>query len=116
MTPAMDLDHNHTMDWFFNPFVYGTALPNYKVESTFENGANGVVMLDLTLTQSNVSDNFKMLVPLYLELPNGNVAKLGSAPVYGNRTIKQQISLGHMAAPPKRAMVNYMFDVLSTDN
>jgi hypothetical protein len=63
-----------------------------------------------------VTDNFKMLVPLYLEMPNGNVVRLGSAPMVGNRTIQQQVPLGHMPAPPKRAILNYMYDVLSTEN
>ena len=57
-----------------------------------------------------------MLVPLYLELSDDKVVKLGSAPIYGNRTVQQRIPLGHMAATPKRAMVNYFYDVLSTDN
>jgi hypothetical protein len=30
MTPEMDLEGNHKMDWFFNEYVYGTALPSYK--------------------------------------------------------------------------------------
>ncbi len=33
MSPAMDLDRNHRMDWFFNEYVYGTDLPNYHFES-----------------------------------------------------------------------------------
>jgi hypothetical protein len=33
MTPGMDLDHNHKMDWFFNEYVYGTDLPQYHFES-----------------------------------------------------------------------------------
>jgi hypothetical protein len=27
MTPDMDVDHNHKMDWFFDEFVYGTEFP-----------------------------------------------------------------------------------------
>jgi Peptidase family M1 domain len=27
MTPDMDLDGNHRLDWFFNEYVYGTAIP-----------------------------------------------------------------------------------------
>ena len=45
MTPAMDLEHNHTMDWFFNEYVYGTALPSYKFDYSFETAANGDAVL-----------------------------------------------------------------------
>jgi hypothetical protein len=33
MSPGMDLDKNHRMDWFFNQYVYGTDLPVYHFES-----------------------------------------------------------------------------------
>jgi hypothetical protein len=38
MSSEMDLDHNHKMDWFFQPYVYGTALPNYNLTYSFDNG------------------------------------------------------------------------------
>ena len=42
MTPEMDLDGNHRMDWFFNEYVYGTALPSYTMQYAFaNNGADG---------------------------------------------------------------------------
>ena len=44
MTPAMDLDGNHRMDWFFNEYVYGTALPTYQLDATFDKNANGDVV------------------------------------------------------------------------
>ena len=33
MTPGMDVEGNHRLDWFFREWVYGTALPEYKFES-----------------------------------------------------------------------------------
>ena len=32
MTAGMDLDRNRKMDWFFNEYVYGTDLPQYRFE------------------------------------------------------------------------------------
>ena len=68
MTPEMDLEGNHKMDWFFNEYVYGTQLPSYKMDATFDTGADGDVSLSLKMTQSNVNDSFRMLVPIYLEI------------------------------------------------
>lgn len=31
MTAAMDIDHNHKMDWFFDEYVYGTGVPVYTL-------------------------------------------------------------------------------------
>lgn len=112
MTPAMDLDGNGKMDWFFNEYVYGTELPTYKLEASFTPGEN-TVFLNLKLTQSNVSPEFRMPVPLYLELADGRILRLGSAPLRGNTTIDQKIPLNGLKAVPKRAMVNYFDDVLS---
>jgi hypothetical protein len=114
MTPELDLLGNRKMDWFFDPYVYGTTLPNYKFEYSFENGANGTV-LNIKLSQSNVDDNFRMLVPLYLELSNNKVVRLGAAKLMGNTSIQQQIPLGNMKEKPKRAVLNYYSDVLCTE-
>ena len=31
MTPEMDVEGNHRIDWFFNEWVYGTEIPRYRV-------------------------------------------------------------------------------------
>ena len=63
MTAGMDLDGNHKMDWFFNEYVYGTQLPSYKLDYSFEPGADGDVVLNMKLAQSGVSPDFRMPVP-----------------------------------------------------
>lgn len=112
MSPQMDLDGNHKMDWFFNEYVYGTALPTYAFESSFRSDGNGGQILMLKLTQSGVSDNFKMLVPVYLELADGNVVLLGSLRPTGNTTVEQSVPLKGIKDAPRRAMINYFNDVL----
>ena len=49
MTAEMDLAGDKKMDWFFNQYVYGTALPSYKLDYTFENGADGVLSFNFTV-------------------------------------------------------------------
>jgi hypothetical protein len=115
MTPAMDLDGNHKMDWFFNEYVYGTALPNYHFDGSVTHEGD-VDTLHLKLTQSNVTPEFRMAVPLYLELNNGNVIRLGSAKVVGNSTIEKTAQLPKLPSPVKRVVMNYFYDVLCTEN
>lgn len=111
MTPEMDLDGNHKMDWFFNEYVYGTDLPEYKLDYTMDSGKDPI--LRLKVTQSNVNDNFKMLVPLYLEPADGRIVKLGSAHMTGNKSISQDVALSGLKEMPKRAVLNYYHDVLA---
>jgi hypothetical protein len=115
MTPAMDLEGNHKMDWFFNEYVYGTALPSYKFDPSFETAPNGDVVLAFTLTQSGVDANFRMLVPIYLEWSNGQVTRLGSARPIGNMTVDQKIPLAGLKEKPRRAVINYHSDVLASN-
>jgi Peptidase family M1 domain len=115
MTPQMDLMGDHRMDWFFNEYVYGTALPSYDFSSTFEKNADGDVVFGFKLTQSGVDDKFRMLVPIYLEMADGGVASLGRASIAGNSTVERKVTLKGMKNPPKRAMVNYNYDVLASN-
>ena len=111
MTPLMDIDHNHKMDWFFNEWVYGTELPRYEFSSSVSQDGDGST-LNLKLAQSNVSPQFKMLVPIYMERQDGSISRLGSATIIGNSMVEQKLPFGKGQAP-KRLMINYYYDVLS---
>jgi len=115
MTAAMDLEGNHRLDWFFNEYVYGTALPTYKIDSTFSKDANGDVVLGFKITQSGVDDKFRMLVPIYLELADGRTVNLGHARLTGNSSVDQKVPLKGLKDVPKRALVNYNDDVLASN-
>jgi hypothetical protein len=112
MLPGMDLGGDGTMNWYFRQFVHGTALPGYRLQHTVSK-KDGQSMLSLKITQSNVNDGFVMPVPIYVEMENGRVVRLGSATLRGNTTIEQDVPLGQL--PVKRAMLNYYYDVLATE-
>ena len=116
MTSEMDLEHNHKMDWFFNEYVFGTQLPSYKFESSFDTGTDGDVVFNMKLTQSNVDENFHMLVPVYIELADGKVSFLGRARMKGNASVDEKIPLKGLKQKPRRAMPNYYDDVLASTN
>jgi Peptidase family M1 domain len=115
MTPDMDLDGNHRLDWFFNQYVYGTALPAYNLESSFDKDANGDVLLGFKVTQSGVDDKFRMLVPIYIELADGRVVLLGRVRPVGNMSVDQKVPLKGVKDLPKRALLNYNYDVLAAN-
>jgi hypothetical protein len=116
MQRGMDLDSNHRMDWFFNEYVFGTALPNYNLTSSIGAGPDGNPVLSIKLVQSNVDDRFRMLIPIYLELANGANIMIGRVHLTGNATFEQNIPLQGLKERPRRATVNYLDDVLCTQN
>jgi aminopeptidase N len=115
MTVEMDLEGNHRMNWFFNEYVYGTQLPSYKMDSSFDIGADGDVVMNIKMTQSNVTDSFRMLVPIYLELPSV-MFFLGRARLIGNNSFDEKIPLKGLKEKPKRAVMSYYDDVLASAN
>jgi hypothetical protein len=115
MSPAMNLDGNKRMDWFFNEYVYGTELPSYHFESQISQ--NEIASsLHYKLTQAGVSNDFKMLIPVYLEMADGKVINFGSIAMVGSKTSEQTIQLPKFPVQAKRAIIDYNYDVLSTDN
>ena len=112
MTASMDVAGTHTMDWFFNEYVYGTALPAYDFQSSLSDTPSGTV-LNFKITQSKVSDSFDMVIPLYLELSDGRMLRIGTLPMHGNQTVEKQVNLGQLTVKPKRAVFNYNYDVLA---
>jgi hypothetical protein len=115
MSPGMDLDHNHRMDWFFHEYVYGTELPTYHFESLVKTDSDRV-KISLKLTESGVSENFRMVVPIYLEFTDGRVVRLGAVIMNGNSSTEREVPLARPPSPIKRVMIDYMHDVLAIEN
>jgi hypothetical protein len=112
MPPWLDLDKNHKLDWFFDAYVYGTEVPKYKMTYDFSEKDGGTVA-HFKLEQSGVGPDFRMLVPVYLELEDKRVLLMGKVPMIGNQTIEKTVNMGKSTSPPKRIVVNYNFDLLA---
>ncbi|MDX6531654.1 MAG: hypothetical protein QOH41_3944 [Blastocatellia bacterium] len=107
MLKEMDLDGNQRMDWYFNEWVYGTEMPAYRFD--YQLSPDGTT-LSGRVTQSGVSNEFKMLVPIYLDLGKGWI-KIGSAHITGNSSV--ELKDLKLPAPAKRAAICAMDDVLA---
>jgi hypothetical protein len=112
MNSSMNLTGDGKMDWFFDEYVYGTALPTEKLGYTFSSAPDGSVILNFKVEQSGVDQHFRMTIPIYLELADGGIARVGSIPLTGTTTFENQITLRGLKTRPKRAMINYYHDVL----
>ena len=107
MSKDMDLDGNQRQDWFFNEWVYGTEIPSYKFEYQLSPDDSAI---SWRITQSGVSDNFKMLVPIYLDFGKG-FTRIGSVTLRGNASV--ELKDLKMPQPIKRAAICAMDDVLA---
>ncbi|HEX9422423.1 MAG TPA: carboxypeptidase regulatory-like domain-containing protein [Pyrinomonadaceae bacterium] len=105
MTRQMDVDQNGRMDWFFNEWVYGTEIPSYRFD--YQVSSDGT--LKGQITQSGVSKDFVMAVPLYLDFGKG-WTRLGSALIQGNSSVDVNVKLPGV---PKRAAIAALNDVLA---
>jgi hypothetical protein len=103
----MDIAKNGRMDWFFDEYVYGTEMPSYR----FDYQVNGD-SLSGKITQSGVSDNFAMPVPLYADFGKGWI-KAGSATMVGNNSL--DITNLKLPMAPKKVAFCALNDVLAAN-
>lgn len=110
MQPSMDLAGDGKMDWFFKQWVYGTQIPSYDLQYRYEQGQGGQVTLVAKISQRGVSDDFRMAVPIYIEL-DGRLTKLGALSLVGNTTTAEfQVPLPKQ---PTRVLLNAHHDILA---
>ena len=109
MRPSLNLAGNGKLDWFFSEWAYGTTIPRYKFDYTITDADGGKFLLKATLTQSDVTPDFMMPVPIYLDM-DGQIARLGVVAIRGNSTNSELQVL--LPKKPKRVMINYFHDIL----
>ncbi|HEY1804281.1 MAG TPA: M1 family aminopeptidase [Terracidiphilus sp.] len=115
MSPEMDLEGNHRMDWFFREYVYGTDLPNYHFQGEATPQGDGW-SVHIVLAESGVPESFHMMVPIYLELVDGNIVHLANANIHGDYTVDQTVVLPKLSSAIKKVSINHFYDVLCTEN
>lgn len=101
MIPAMDIEGDHKMEWFFDQYVRGTGIPKYEIEFTARAQANGALVRG-KLKQENVPASFTAPVPIFFRNAAGRLIKLGTVISNGEETPFQ------FSAPevPKRLVVD----------
>ena len=108
MTKEMDLQGNHSLDWFFNEWVYGTMVPRYKFSYETQPADKGAVKIHVTLTQSEVDENFGMLLPIYADFGHG-MTRLAQVPIIGNSTRTYDLIV---PTAPKKVAFNVFKEIL----
>jgi hypothetical protein len=108
MTKLMDVGRNGRLDWFFDEWVYGTLVPSYHFEYQLSPAGGGQVKVHMTITQSEVDDNFVMLVPVFADFGKGMV-RFGQLGMVGNTTRSVDVTL---PSQPKKVALNAYKEIL----
>lgn len=106
MTPAMDLESSHSMEWFFEDWVRGTGVPHYHVEFSTHHSDKGFEVRG-KLMQSGVPRSFIAPVPLYANL-GGHSVQLGVVIAAGPETIfhfTTQAAPGKIIVDPRMTLL-----------
>ena len=79
-----DLEHNHKLDWFFSEWVYDTGIPAYTLKTEGRELAAGPYVVQGTITQSNVPEDFEMPVRVVALYARDKRVTLGQVVVGAN--------------------------------
>jgi hypothetical protein len=111
MTRPLNMENNGSMGWFFREWVYGTEIPSYKLQYSLTSAEGGKFLLTGKVTQSEVSEAFKMRVLVYADF-DGKPIRLGSVGLFGSQTGPEFKIL--LPKKPKRILLNANHDVLAS--
>ncbi len=85
MTPAMDLEGDHTMNWFFQEWVKNTGIPHYSLEYETRRARREFIIRG-RLRQAEVDDLFTAAVPIYAAQLGRPPERLGVVVTTGGET------------------------------
>lgn len=104
MTPAMDLDGNHKLDWFFNEYVYGTGIDTITFRYTMSKAANGGATVNLSVDNPQ---GWKGLLPIYIYKDSAHVVRGQYAIGLAHQTTSLQVPF-----VPQKVVANENLDML----
>ena len=110
--PKLRLTDAGTLDWFFDQWVRGTTIPRLTAKLNAVPVAGGKYHVFGTITQSEVTDGFAVLVPVYIEYDKGAVSRLGGIRLVGNTTENVDVEVA-LPKRPKGVVINAMHDILT---
>lgn len=98
------IEHHAGFDmfWFFNQWVYGIDIPEYRFSYDYEKTPEGKYQVTCHVKQKDVPDDFKMVVPLTVFFENGQYTHLK---VWVDQP-QQEIDLPLLSLEPKKIEFN----------
>lgn len=112
-TPSLKIAKDGKLDWFFNQWVHGTAIPKLDAKFDIQDVGGGKFKVTGSITQSGVPADFATVVPMYVHFDNkSNYTRLGATLVVGSTTKPVEFEIPLPKKPLKFA-VNSNHDILA---
>jgi hypothetical protein len=108
MVPIMDLEGNQRMDWFFRQYVYGTGVPEYRMQYQIEDAGGGQFKIRGKILQSAVPDGWLDVLVLYGQV-SGKVSRLGLLSAKGKETPFEF----NLPLEPEKLLLNHQEDTIA---
>jgi hypothetical protein len=112
MTRDLNLAGDGKLDYFFNQWVYGSDIPTLTSALEAMDLGGGKYRIAGTITQAGVPADFRTRVPIYLDLGNDRIERLGTIAVNGATTAKVAVDVA-IPLKPRRVFINGFHDVLT---
>jgi aminopeptidase N len=112
IVPALNATGNGKLDWFFRQWVDGTAIPRVTAKVVVKSAGGNKYELAGEVKQEGVPDDFRVLMPLYVDFGKGKVGKFGVLPLMGNRTVPVKLTI-ELPQKPKAVVANALGEVLT---
>ncbi|MGA8038046.1 MAG: M1 family aminopeptidase [Candidatus Acidiferrales bacterium] len=107
MTPSMDLEGSHRLNWFFDEWVNHTGIPRYSLK--FSSKARGKqFVVSGVLLQDGVDEAFTENVPIYITHAGGRSEFLGNLVTGGAETqfrFTSKTKPGHLVVDPNHTLL-----------
>lgn len=97
------------MDWFFNQWVYGSEVPTYDFSYKLSDAGGGQTELEMTITQSHVSADFRMRLPIYTVVSGSN-RYLGTIQISGAEPYTVKVKL---PVKPEKVLLDPSHSILA---
>jgi aminopeptidase N len=108
MIPPMDVEGNGRMDWFFRQYVYGTGIPEYRMQWQADDAGGGQFKVRIKILQSGVPEPWMDILPVYAQ-SGGKIFRLGLLRIKGKES---EFNL-NLPYKPEKLLLNYMEDTLA---
>ena len=112
LTPALRATRDGKLDWFFDQWVRGTAIPKYVAKLELQGVGGGKYRISGSVTQSEVPEGFMVAMPVYVELARGEMVRVAMVGLKGSSTTPVDFQIA-LPQKPVKVAINAMHDVLA---
>ncbi len=111
-TPNLKLTTDGKLDWFFNQWVHGTAIPKLTATLEHQSVGDGKYKVTGSVTQSEVPGYFANNVPIYVQIDKNTIVRFAAVMIVGSTTRPVELEIA-LPKKPQKFLINVNHDILT---